>query len=301
MVRDRRLYATVIRQFLGPIAEILFGLVLFVALMLPIIFLWIRNKHMDVSYKSTLTVIFFLFSAGLLIPALKAPFLALFSNVSYSNENQILRRFRHLHFTRSNSPINDGSEHTQSISRERSRSSNSRRTSKDGILRRLAHRLMGRRLRGQGSESIDRPSRNSSLYADSDASPERTRISRGRGPSPRRTERVRIRSSERINRWQDEIHVNDPNDLVEVIEESNEHLPVRDHDQDDLVGLDPAMVPLPPSTESFELRTMTASTGTSHNASFNGSTTVVPRNAPDDEASEGNSLLMEPRLSLTST
>ncbi|KAF2281398.1 uncharacterized protein EI97DRAFT_438757 [Westerdykella ornata] len=74
VVRDRRLYLTIFRPLWGIGMEVFLVFSLFIVLMLPIIFLWVRNTGMDISFKSTLTILFFLFCGLALYPLAKARF-----------------------------------------------------------------------------------------------------------------------------------------------------------------------------------------------------------------------------------
>jgi hypothetical protein len=253
MLRDHRLYLTVLKPLWGPLGGFLLTILAITAGMLPIIFLWVRNKGMDVSYKSTLTVILFLMIAGIVFPFTKESLTSFFSGITYTEEGSTLRNIR-------DKLLHSGPYANQSgtMSSSNRTGSNARPTRKRDFLTNIARRLMGKK-RNKTTDAEGAEIRSDYYsYSDDTQPSNRRRQPRRSGP---RSYRVRYeensnRNNSSVDRWRNDI-TGAEDDIVEVIEDAS-----LGELTDASAGAepDPAMIPLPSSSATIGSRPRSSNT-----------------------------------------
>lgn len=298
MLRDHRLYLTVLTPLWGPLGGFILAILGVTAGMLPIIFLWVRNKGMDLSYKSTLTVVLFLMVAGIIFPFTREPLTRFFSGITYNKEGSTVRNIRDKLFH--SRPYAIQSVSTGSTNGQ---GPNVRPSRKRDFFTNMAKRLMGRR-RKKKSDAEDVEIR-SDYYREH---------SNDTGPSNRRHSRSAVPRSHRaiydenyngndsgVDRWRNDVAIAE-DDPVEIIEDalSLEELAGVGAEAD----FDPAIIPLPPSSDNLSSRPIfsdTSKQSASSTSEIAVASSGTHQGARSRILSDGNLLTQSPRTSVETT
>jgi hypothetical protein len=276
VLRDRKLYLAVIKSFWGPFGSVLLATVVLGSLMLPIIFLWVRNKGMDVGYKSTLTVVFFVLISAILFPIMKGPLQRSLEKALHVREGHVADRLQTL---RRGSPLSTGNR-DDALSNASSERHMERSRRRNRFWVKLAKMIGGRPVRNESENEAHDADFSHPSSAGASNQPMATRLKRWLSPTRRRQKPTRsnslnsVEAREVVARWRDatdSISRPEPSEAfpeplergtlsrnvtyeVEVMEQS--FLGEADADPD------PVTIPLPQSSAgSFEVATIDSGTG----------------------------------------